>query len=228
VAGGPKSIPVYRQMAMSPPPGRAARAGCFDENGLRRAGFNELERLAIFFSKEGGRALTRSGGGKVEPADFRGKCEAETAGFGCKPASGENGKETKLDFNVSDPKAHILATIPRKKGRGTWKKLAGPGAMNWGFDVALYWRYYGLFREGKSAAGVLLNEWNIQSRARMLVKACGRSFADKEHYHTLLFDREGGISGGSDCLRSPAGRKDYSEGSREERKGFLSYWQGNL
>jgi len=67
-----------------------------------------------------------------------------------------------------------------------------------------------------------MNEWNIQSRAHAC-EACGRSFADKEHYHTLLFDEKEDFRRSDVC--EACWQKDYSEGSRE-RKGFLSYWQG--
>ena len=67
-----------------------------------------------------------------------------------------------------------------------------------------------------------MNEWNIQSRAHAC-EACGRSFADKEHYHTLLFDEKEDFRRSDVC--EGCWQKDYNEGSRE-RKGFLSYWQG--
>ena len=67
----------------------------------------------------------------------------------------------------------------------------------------------------------LINEWNIQARAQGC-EACGRPFADKETYHTLLFDEK------SDLLRSDicAGcwEKQYQEA--RDRKGFVSHWQG--
>lgn len=67
-----------------------------------------------------------------------------------------------------------------------------------------------------------MNEWNIQSRAHAC-EACGKSFADKEAYHTLLFDEK------QDFRRSDVCRdcwqKQFSEGARD-RKGFISYWQG--
>jgi hypothetical protein len=67
-----------------------------------------------------------------------------------------------------------------------------------------------------------MTDWNIQSRGHACA-ACGRAFADKEHYHTLLFDEK------SDFLRSDVcedcWQKQYSEGARD-RKGFISYWQG--
>ena len=67
-----------------------------------------------------------------------------------------------------------------------------------------------------------MNEWNIQSRAHAC-EACGKPFADKEAYHTLLFDEK------EDFRRSDVCRdcwqKQFSEGARD-RKGFISYWQG--
>jgi hypothetical protein len=67
-----------------------------------------------------------------------------------------------------------------------------------------------------------MNEWNIQSRAHAC-EACGKPFADKEAYHTLLFDEK------QDFRRSDVCRdcwqKQFSEGARD-RKGFISYWQG--
>lgn len=67
-----------------------------------------------------------------------------------------------------------------------------------------------------------MNDWNIQSRAHQC-QACGRSFADKEAYHTLLFDEK------KDFLRldvcEACWKGQYSEGANE-RKGFISYWQG--
>jgi len=65
-------------------------------------------------------------------------------------------------------------------------------------------------------------EWNIQSRAHAC-EACGKSFADKEVYHTLLFDERTGFRRLDICRG--CWDKQYSEGARE-RKGFVSYWQG--
>jgi hypothetical protein len=67
-----------------------------------------------------------------------------------------------------------------------------------------------------------MTEWNIQSRARACA-ACGGSFADKEHYHTLLFEERGELLRSDICRECWA--KQYSDGARE-RKGFVSYWQG--
>ena len=65
-------------------------------------------------------------------------------------------------------------------------------------------------------------EWNIQSRAHAC-EACGKSFADKEAYHTLLFDERTGFRRLDICRG--CWEKQYSEGARD-RKGFVSYWQG--
>jgi hypothetical protein len=67
-----------------------------------------------------------------------------------------------------------------------------------------------------------VTEWNIQSRAHAC-EACGKTFADKENYHTLLFDEKAAFRRSDIC----AGCWDsqFSEGARE-RKGFISYWQG--
>jgi hypothetical protein len=67
-----------------------------------------------------------------------------------------------------------------------------------------------------------MNEWNIQSRAHAC-EACGKSFADKELYHTLLFDEKQDFRRSDVC--QACWQKDFSEGARE-RKGFISYWHG--
>lgn len=67
-----------------------------------------------------------------------------------------------------------------------------------------------------------MTDWNIQARARAC-EACGRSFADKETYHTLLFDERVGFRRSDICQE--CWHKQYSEGGRD-RKGFVSYWQG--
>ena len=67
-----------------------------------------------------------------------------------------------------------------------------------------------------------MNEWNIQSRAHAC-ESCAKPFADKEPYHTMLFDEK------HDYLRQDvcAGcwEKQFSQGARD-RKGFISHWQG--
>lgn len=65
-------------------------------------------------------------------------------------------------------------------------------------------------------------DWNIQARAHAC-EACGKSFTDKEAYHTLLFDEKASFRRSDIC--EACWQKQYSEGARE-RKGFVSYWQG--
>ncbi len=65
-------------------------------------------------------------------------------------------------------------------------------------------------------------DWNIQSRAHAC-EACGRGFANKETYHTLLFDEKAAFRRTDVC--QACWDKQFSEGARE-RKGFLSYWHG--
>jgi hypothetical protein len=67
-----------------------------------------------------------------------------------------------------------------------------------------------------------MTEWNIQSRAHAC-EACGKQFADKEVYHTLLFDEKSEFRRSDIC--QACWQKQYSEGARE-RKGFVSYWHG--
>jgi hypothetical protein len=67
-----------------------------------------------------------------------------------------------------------------------------------------------------------MTEWNIQSRAHAC-EACGKSFADKETYHTLLFDEKAAFRR-TDICRS-CWDKQFSDGGRD-RRGFISYWQG--
>jgi hypothetical protein len=67
-----------------------------------------------------------------------------------------------------------------------------------------------------------MTEWNIQSRAHAC-EACDKTFADKEAYHTLLFDEKSGFRRSDVCHQ--CWEKQYSDGARD-RKGFVSYWQG--
>lgn len=85
-------------------------------------------------------------------------------------------------------------------------------------------RYLAILSEPAPIAAVMnsMNEWNIQSRAHAC-EACGKSFADKELYHTLLFDEKQDFRRSDVC--QACWQKDYSEGARE-RKGFISYWHG--
>jgi hypothetical protein len=68
-----------------------------------------------------------------------------------------------------------------------------------------------------------MNEWNIQSRAHAC-EACTKPFADRQAFHTLLYDEK------SEQLRrmdvcDACWQSQFSDGARE-RKGFLSHWQG--
>jgi hypothetical protein len=67
-----------------------------------------------------------------------------------------------------------------------------------------------------------MTEWNIQSRAHAC-EACGKTFADKETFHTLLFDEKADFQRSDIC--QACWQRQYSQGARE-RKGFISYWHG--
>src|SRR6266567_9539060 len=67
-----------------------------------------------------------------------------------------------------------------------------------------------------------MTEWNIQSRAQACA-ACAKAFADKQTYHTLLFDEKADFRRSDIC--AACWQSQYSQGARE-RKGFISYWQG--
>jgi hypothetical protein len=67
-----------------------------------------------------------------------------------------------------------------------------------------------------------MTEWKIQSRANAC-GACGKAFADKEAYHTLLFDEKAELSRSDIC--QGCWQTQFSHGMRD-RKGFVSYWQG--
>ena len=67
-----------------------------------------------------------------------------------------------------------------------------------------------------------MNEWNIQSRSRVC-QACAKAFADKQPYHTVLFEEKQQYHRLDIC---PAcWESQYHEGA-SERKGFISQWQG--
>lgn len=67
-----------------------------------------------------------------------------------------------------------------------------------------------------------MNEWNIQSRAHAC-EACGKAFADREVYHTLLSEERTELRRSDIC--AGCWQQQFSEGARD-RKGFISYWQG--
>lgn len=64
-------------------------------------------------------------------------------------------------------------------------------------------------------------DWNIQSRAHAC-QACQKPFAEKQPFHTLLFDERNGylrLDICEDCWKA-----QYSQGA-VEKKGFVSHWQ---
>jgi len=67
-----------------------------------------------------------------------------------------------------------------------------------------------------------MNEWNIQSRAHACT-ACERPFADKQSYHTVLFDDHAEFRRHDLC--EECWQRDFGPAARE-KKGFISYWQG--
>jgi len=67
-----------------------------------------------------------------------------------------------------------------------------------------------------------MNEWNIQSRAHAC-ETCAKPFADKQAYHTLLFDEKQDFKRMDIC--QGCWEAQFSQGATE-RKGFVSYWQG--
>jgi len=65
-----------------------------------------------------------------------------------------------------------------------------------------------------------MNEWNIQSRAHAC-EVCGQPFADKQMYHTLLFE-EAALLRRSDICEACAKKVN----DQRSRTGFISHWQG--
>ena len=64
-------------------------------------------------------------------------------------------------------------------------------------------------------------EWNIQSRAHAC-QGCKKAFADKDPFHTILFDEKSGYERFDVC--ESCWKEQYSQGAID-RKGFVSYWQ---
>jgi hypothetical protein len=64
-------------------------------------------------------------------------------------------------------------------------------------------------------------EWNIQSRAHAC-QSCQQPFADKQIFHTLLFDQKAGYERLDVCEN--CWRDQFSQGATD-RKGFVSHWQ---
>jgi hypothetical protein len=67
-----------------------------------------------------------------------------------------------------------------------------------------------------------MNEWNLQSRAHAC-QACHKAFADREPYHTLLFEEKQEYRRLDIC--HGCWDAQYREGA-SDRKGFISQWQG--
>jgi len=67
-----------------------------------------------------------------------------------------------------------------------------------------------------------IQEWNIQTRAHSC-QACAKGFIDQQPYHTLLFDNKQLYERLDIC--EACWQTQYSQGAND-RKGFVSYWQG--
>ncbi len=67
-----------------------------------------------------------------------------------------------------------------------------------------------------------MNEWRIQSRSH-ICQACGKSFEDKQVYHTLLFEQKNELTRQDLC--DNCWQSQYNKGS-DDKKEFISYWQG--
>jgi len=67
-----------------------------------------------------------------------------------------------------------------------------------------------------------MNDWNIQSRAHAC-EACGQPFADRQVYHTFLFDAPPGLRRSDLC--EPC-RQKQTAGGAPASAGFISHWQG--
>lgn len=67
-----------------------------------------------------------------------------------------------------------------------------------------------------------MDDWNIQSRA-VVCQACNQPFADKQVYHTLLFDAPPDLQRSDVC--EPCWQKQNT-GDTRNRAGFVSHWQG--
>lgn len=67
-----------------------------------------------------------------------------------------------------------------------------------------------------------MNEWNIQSRAHAC-QSCGKLFADKQPYHTLLFAEKGELQRLDVC--EACWTSQFAEGGTD-KKNVISRWQG--
>jgi hypothetical protein len=68
---------------------------------------------------------------------------------------------------------------------------------------------------------VSMNDWNIQSRGHGCA-ACGKPFADREMYRTLLFEEKTELRRSDVCGVCWEGQYNQAR----DRKGFISCWQG--
>src|ERR1700712_924624 len=69
--------------------------------------------------------------------------------------------------------------------------------------------------------GCLITEWNIQSRGHGC-EVCGKPFADKESYHTLLLEEKSEFRRSDVCLGCWAAKS----ADAQSQNGFISQWQG--
>lgn len=67
----------------------------------------------------------------------------------------------------------------------------------------------------------LITEWNIQTRGHGC-EACGKPFADKEPYHTLLVDEKTNFRRSDVCIA--CWQSQFADA--HNRSGFISCWQG--
>lgn len=67
----------------------------------------------------------------------------------------------------------------------------------------------------------LITEWNIQGRGHGC-EACGKSFADKESYHTLLVEEKTEFRRSDVCV--DCWQSKFADA--QTRNGFISHWQG--
>ncbi len=67
----------------------------------------------------------------------------------------------------------------------------------------------------------MITEWNIQSRGHGC-EACGKTFADKESYHTVLFDEKADFRRSDFCVA--CWQSKFTDSRSGE--GFISCWQG--
>jgi hypothetical protein len=67
-----------------------------------------------------------------------------------------------------------------------------------------------------------MNEWNIQSRAHEC-EACHHAFADKQPYHTMLFEEKHALRRSDIC---EACWQRRTAGDAASKAVFISHWQG--